>query len=187
MYNIVNTTDYPGWGYMVDQGATTIWESWGRDFAYEGGRRRSDNMTMLAGVNEFFYRYIAGIQGPNFYGAENMKPGYKEFRIKPYLLGELTSASATVKTVRGEISSSWELDDIGSFKLKVKVPANSKAQVSIPKQGNKNIIISENDSIVWSNNELSKGIEGLIKGVDDGDYITLSIGSGKYSFQASTE
>lgn len=186
MYNIVNTTDYPGWGYMVDQGATTIWECWGRDFADVGGRRRSDNMTMLAGVNEFFYRYIAGIQGPNFYGAENLKPGYKEFRIKPYLLGELTSASATVKTVRGEISSSWELD-AGTFKLNVKVPANSKAQVSIPKLGKKNIIISEKGSIVWSSNKLSKGIDGVTGGIDDGDYITLSVGSGKYSFQVGAE
>ena len=76
---------------------------------------------------------------------------------------------------------------LGNLNSRSKFQTNSKAQVSIPKQGNKNIIISENDSIVWSNNELSKGIEGLIKGVDDGDYITLSIGSGNYSFQASTE
>lgn len=186
MYDIVNTTTYPGWGYMVDQGATTIWECWGRDFADVGGRRRSDNMTMLAGVNEFFYRYIAGIQGPNFYGAENMKPGYQEFKIKPYPLKDLTSAKASVQTVRGEISSSWESDG-GTFKLNIEIPANSVAQVSIPKLGKNQIVISESGSTVWSSNKLSKGIEGVTDGADDGDYITLSVGSGTYSFQASTE
>ena len=179
MYDIVNTTDYPGWGYMVDQGATTIWECWGRDFADVGGRRRSDNMTMLAGVNEFFYRYIAGIQGPNFYGAENMKPGYQEFKIKPYPLKDLTSAKATVQTVRGEISSSWELDG-DTFKLNIEVPVNSKDQVSIPKLGKNQLVISESGSTVWSSNKLSKGISGVTEGTDDGDYITISVGSGKY-------
>ena len=186
MYNIVNTTDYPGWGYMVDQGATTIWECWGRDFADVGGRRRSDNMTMLAGVNEFFYRYIAGIQGPNFYGAKNMKPGYQKFNIKPYPLKDLTSAKAMVQTVRGEISSSWELIE-GVFKLDVQIPANSKTQVSIPKRGKDNIVITENGKTVWYGNKFNKGIDGVTKGVDDGDYVTLSVGSGNYSFQASTE
>lgn len=186
MYDIVNTTDYPGWGYMVDQGATTIWECWGRDFADVGGRRRSDNMTMLAGVNEFFYRYIAGIQGPNFYGAKNMKPGYQEFKIKPYPLKDLTSAKASVQTVRGDISSSWEIDG-STFKLNIEVPVNSKSQVSIPKLGKNKVVISENGSTVWSSNKLIKGICGVTEGVDDGDYITLLVGSGKYSFQASTE
>ena len=186
MYNIVNTTDYPGWGYMVDQGATTIWECWGRDFADVGGRRRSDNMTMLAGVNEFFYRYIAGIQGPNFYGAKNMKPGYQKFNIKPYPLKDLTSAKAIVQTVRGEISSSWELIE-GVFKLDVQIPANSKTQVSIPKRGKDNIVITENGKTVWYGNKFNKGIDGVTEGVDDGDYVTLSVGSGNYSFQASTE
>ena len=186
MYNIVNTTDYPGWGYMVDQGATTIWESWGRDFAAEGGRRRSDNMTMLAGVNEFFYRYIAGIQGPNFYGFENMKPGYKEFNIKPYPLGDLTFASASVKTVRGDISSSWKLDN-GIFKLDVEIPVNAEARISIPKLGMENVTKFESGKTVWLDQTYTKGIEGVVDGVEDIEYITFKVGSGNYSFQVKRQ
>ena len=29
LYRVATATDYPGWGYMVRQGATTIWEAWG--------------------------------------------------------------------------------------------------------------------------------------------------------------
>jgi len=28
VYRIVNSTAYPGWGFMVKRGATTLWESW---------------------------------------------------------------------------------------------------------------------------------------------------------------
>lgn len=181
MYDIVNTTTYPGWGYMVDQGATTIWESWGRDYATLGGRRRSDNMTMLAGVNEFFYRYIAGIQGPNFYGNENMKPGYQEFEIKPYPLRDLTYAEASINTVRGKIVSSWKIDE-GAFKIDVEIPVNSTAFICIPKLGKENIIISENERNVWTDNQFHEGAEGVTAGVDDGEYIKLKVGSGNYSF-----
>ena len=27
-YTIASQTDYPSWGYMISQGATTIWELW---------------------------------------------------------------------------------------------------------------------------------------------------------------
>ena len=124
----------------------------------------------------------AGIQGPDFYGAKNLKPGYQEFRVKPYPLKDLTSAKATVQTVRGEISSSWELS-AGAFKLDVKVPVNSKSQVNIPKLGMSNIIITENGKTVWSNNKFDMGIDGVTDGADEGDYITLKVGSGNYSFQ----
>ncbi|NND07229.1 MAG: family 78 glycoside hydrolase catalytic domain [Saprospiraceae bacterium] len=184
MYDIVNTTTYPGWGYMVDQGATTIWESWGRDYAVLGGRRRSDNMTMLAGVNEYFYHFIAGIQGPNFYGASNMEPGYQEFRIKPYPLKDLTFAKASVHTVRGEIRSSWNIED-STFTIDVVIPANSEAFLSIPKSGKKDVVISENDMNVWANNKFHDGVEGVLEGLDEGEYIMLKVGSGRYSFKLS--
>ena len=186
VFSIVNSRLYPGWGYMVAQGATTVWECWGRDFAVEGGRRRSDNMTMLAGVNEFFYRYIAGIQGPNFYGAENLTPGYREFNIKPYPLKDLTYAKAHVQTVKGEISSSWELDG-GTFKLKVKVPVNTVAHVSIPKLGKQNMVITENGKPVWMENDFKKGVEGVTAAENVAKYITLTVGSGNYIFQTKAQ
>lgn len=184
MFNIVNQKTYPGWGYMVEQGATTIWESWGRDFASVGGRRRADNMTMLAGVNEFFYRYLAGIQGPNFYGIDTMEPAYKAFYIKPYPLGDLKFAKAFVTTVRGEIGSSWKREH-DSFTLEVKIPYNSEAFVSIPRLGMKNIVISEGGKTVWSENKSDEeGVVGISEGVNDGEYITFTVGSGQYIFQA---
>ncbi|MCX6873211.1 MAG: family 78 glycoside hydrolase catalytic domain [Verrucomicrobia bacterium] len=80
VYKTVNTTEFPGWGYMISEGATTVWEGWSM---VNGGYSRAESMTMLAGVCRFFYDSIAGIQEPNFYGTREFEPGYGVIRINP--------------------------------------------------------------------------------------------------------
>jgi len=50
---------YPGWGYMLANGATTLWERW--ELA-TGGGMNSHNHPMLGSVGAWFYRAVAGIQ-----------------------------------------------------------------------------------------------------------------------------
>ena len=128
----------------------------------------------------------AGIQGPDFYGAKNLKPGYQEFRVKPYPLKDLTSAKATVQTVKGEISSSWEILN-NMFNLDVEIPVNTNAQISIPKLGKKSISITEGEKTIWSNNEYKNGGQGVIQGIDGCLFITFTVGSGNYSFKVKYE
>jgi alpha-L-rhamnosidase len=85
VYKAVNHTEFPGWGYMIDQGATTVWESWGM---LKGGYHAEESMTMLAGVGRLFYESVAGIQEPSYYGTRKFGPGYGHFQIKPYALGD---------------------------------------------------------------------------------------------------
>ncbi len=61
VYKAVNTTEFPGWGYMISQGATTVWEGWNLK---NGGYEAEESMMMLAGVDRFFYESIVGIQEP---------------------------------------------------------------------------------------------------------------------------
>jgi alpha-L-rhamnosidase len=182
MYDIVNQTTYPGWGYMVTQGATTVWESWGRDWAKPGGRRREDSMTMLAGVNGFFYRHLAGIEGPDFYGPGFMEPGYRKIHVTPYVLGDLKYARASIKTVRGMVSSCWEKSG-NSLTLEVTIPVNSVAKVSVPKLGLQDVAVTESGKTVWKNGKFIKGVSGIIAGSETDDYVTFDIGSGSYTFR----
>jgi hypothetical protein len=94
----------------------------------------------------------------------------------------LTSAKASVPTIRGEISSSWERKE-STFSLNVEIPVNSMAFVSIPKLGNDDVSISENGKVVWADHKFKKGQEGIVKAIEDNDYISIKVGSGKYSFQ----
>jgi alpha-L-rhamnosidase len=88
---------------------------------------------MLAGVGRLFYESIAGIQEPSYYGTRQFGPGYANFHIKPHPLGDLTSAEASIKTVRGVISSSWKRTK-DSFVLEIEIPVNSTAKVSVPRR-----------------------------------------------------
>ena len=179
VYKTVNTTEFPGWGYMVSQGATTVWEGWSlRNGTYQA----EESMTMLTGVGRFFYEGIAGIQEPNFYGAREFVPGYGLIRIMPHVLGDLTYASASIKTVRGIVSSEWKKTD-NSFVLVVKIPANANARVSVPETGSKNTTITEGGKIVWEHGAFVKGVAGIKSGKHEDGYVTFDAGSGEYQFK----
>jgi len=178
VYNAVNHTEFPGWGYMIDQGATTIWESWGM---LKGGYHAEESMTMLAGVGRLFYEGIAGIQEPPFYGTREFGPGYSHFHIRPHALGDLRHAEASIKTVKGIISSRWKRTR-DSFVLEVEIPVNSTAKVSVPATGLKNVVITEGGTVIWKDGAYAKGVAGITAGKRESGYYTFDVGSGKYHF-----
>ncbi len=179
VYNAVNHTDFPGWGYMISQGATTVWESWGM---LKGGYKAEESMTMLAGVSRFCYESIAGIQEPQFYGPREFKPGYGNIHIKPHVLGDLKHAEASVKTVRGIISSSWRKNG-NSLALEVTLPVGSRARVSVPKIGLSNVTVTENGKSVYRAGRFVKGVAGISSAEESEDYVTFDVGSGSYTFK----
>jgi len=186
VYKAVNTTEFPGWGYMISQGATTVWEGWSLSTKVEEWNNHvyhaEESMIFLAGVSRFFYDSIAGIQEPGFYGTREFKPGYGHIRIKPHVLGDLTCASASIKTVRGVISSSWKRTE-DSFVLKIEIPVNSTAKVSLPALGLKEIAIIEGRKVVWKGGSYVKGTKGITAARRDGDGVTFDVGSGSYRFE----
>ena len=163
---------------MIDQGATTIWESWGM---LKGGYHAEESMTMLAGVGRLFYESVAGIQEPSYYGTRQFGPGYGHFQIKPYALGDLTRAEASIKTVRGVISSRWKRTK-DSFVLTVEIPVNSTAKVSVPSIGLKNAVVTEGGAVVWKDGAYVKGVAGIDAGAREAGHYTFDVGSGRYKF-----
>jgi len=119
-YRMVNQKDQPGWGWWLEQGATTLWEQWSGN--------ESRNHIMFGDVSAWFYKALAGIQ------PDARSPGFKHFFISPNVVGDLTFARGAYKSIRGEIVSDWHIND-GLFHLRVKVPANSTATVSLPVGG----------------------------------------------------
>lgn len=90
-YALATQTTQPSWGYMVLQGATTLWEFW------NGSIQISHNHPFLGSVSEWFYKALAGIDA----GTEEV--GYKQIKIKPYVVGDLSWVKSSVQTI-GEIS-----------------------------------------------------------------------------------
>lgn len=95
-YRIVNQRT-PGWGHMLERGATTLWEHW--EFS---DNTYSHNHPMFGSVSEWFYKALAGIQpAPD-------AVGFNRILIKPQPVGDLRWVRATHDCVRGRISSAWE-------------------------------------------------------------------------------
>jgi len=177
MYQVATTPTYPGWGYMVEQGATTIWEAWGLG-------QNAESMIMWATIDEFFYSDLAGIQGPDYYGPRYMTPGFRRIHIRPRLLGDLKHASASIKTVRGMVSSSWRRKK-HSVTLDVYIPVNSEAKVSVPNPGLEDVTVEEGSKVVWTKGSYVGEVAGITGGSQSADYVTFHVGSGSYSFTLS--
>ena len=147
--------------------ATTVWESFEVD-------NHSLNMKMFGSTEKFFYKDLAGI-GP-------AAPRFRKINVKPRIVEDLTYAKASLKTVRGLVSSSWKKTE-DSVTLKVTIPVNSEAKVSVPKIGLKRVMITESDKPVWKNHRYVKTVSGITAGTETDDYVTFDAGSGNYTFR----
>lgn len=171
----VDSREFPGWGYMVDQGATTIWEGWGL-------AGRAESMMMLAGVDRFFYEGLAGIREPDFYGDRDFAAGYRRIRIEPHVLGDLTHAAASIKTVRGIVSSAWRKEG-ARLVVEVVIPANAMAEVALPDHGVRDPVVSEGGHVIWRDHGFAAGVAGISGCRRESDRVTVAIGSGRYRFE----
>jgi alpha-L-rhamnosidase len=159
MYQIANQPDFPGWGYWVNQGASTLWQTW------EGNM--SLNHIMFGSIGEWFYSSLAGIR------IDPENPGFKKIILKPEVTDSLEWVAASHKTQYGNIISHWE-SKVGNFKWKIEIPVNTKAKVFLPvKYGRE----------VFESGESVKGTEHLkISEIED-DHWVLEIPSGSYEFE----
>ncbi|MGH7952283.1 MAG: family 78 glycoside hydrolase catalytic domain [Limisphaerales bacterium] len=156
-YEIASQKTYPSWGYMVENGATTIWELWNGNTA--DPTMNSGNHVMLVGdLVIWFYEDLAGIK------SDPAQPGFKHIIMKPIPAGDLTFVKATHHSPYGLISSAWKKDG-GKFDWKIEIPANTTATVYVPATRLENV---KADGVKPSRFENGRAI--------------FEIGSGKYHF-----
>lgn len=157
-YRIASQKTLPGWGYWLEQGATTLWESWrGTD---------SLNHIMFGDISAWFYKTLAGING------DPKAPGFKHIIIRPHIVGDLTSASAYYNSIHGTIRSSWSIGPKG-LSLQVSIPSNTSATVYLP-TANPNGVL-ESGKPVRDSNEIN-----YVR--SEAGSAIYEIGSGNYSF-----
>jgi alpha-L-rhamnosidase len=123
-YTIATQKTYPSWGYMVENGATTIWELWNGDTA--NPRMNSHNHVMLLGdLITWAFEDLAGIKTHKNY------LGFKWLWMKPHPAETLTFVKASHKTPVGWAKSEWQLkNDI--FTWKITIPEGSRANILVP-------------------------------------------------------
>jgi len=115
-------TDYPSWGYMVAQGATTMWERWNGDTGDLS--MNSYNHYAFGAVVGFFYRRLAGIAPA--------APGFRRIAVRPLWLPRVGRVSARYDSIVGTIAAETDGDGTGLRRFTLTVPANATAEVELP-------------------------------------------------------
>ncbi|HSO88454.1 MAG TPA: alpha-L-rhamnosidase C-terminal domain-containing protein, partial [Draconibacterium sp.] len=157
-YEALNKRTQPGFGWWIEQGATTTWEQW------DGSNSR--NHPMFGGSLVWFYRKLAGMN------ADPNEPGYKHIVFKPQPAGDLTYTKYYNQTSYGEAGIHWKKEN-GRFSMQVTVPVGCWATVYVPVMEGKKVM--ENSKPVSE----SKDLKNL--GKEEG-YQVFSVKSGDYSF-----
>lgn len=166
VYQMVSQKDYPGLGYMVEKGATTIWELWNGDTADPA--MNSHNHVMLIGdLVIWLYEYLAGIK------PDPQKPAFKHIIMKPHPVEGLANVSASYQSMYGKISSRWRKNG-KTFLWDIEIPPNTTATIYIP--ANEKTKITESGVLA----EKSSSIKSLGRNAGRSIY---KIGSGQYSFK----
>ena len=169
MYKLLFNETYPSWFYSINQGATTIWERWNSYSKTEGYNPMSMNSLnhyAYGAIGEWMYERIAGIAP--------LEAGYKTISIAPQVRQPLTSASASLNTPYGKVSSSWEIVN-NEFKLEVVVPPNTTAKVFIPANTDEALMLND------MNLEDNSNVKLIAKGKNT---FELEVQPGNYAFQS---
>ncbi len=167
-FMLLNRKEYPSWLYPVTQGATTIWERWDGqkpDGTFQSVGMNSFNHYAYGAIGEWLYNYVAGIQ------IDVDNPGYKHFILAPHPGGGLTFARANYKSIYGEITSDWKIEN-NTLIYVVDIPANTSATVTLPDAKMDKVMMNEAS---LSGNHAEQTENG----------VQLNLGSGHYQFKYS--
>ena len=118
-YRLLTSTDFPSWGFMIEQGATSMWERWdgyikGRagdpghagseDRGFQDPGMNSFNHFAFGAIGEWMFRTIGGIT------PDPQSPGWGHFLVRPTPGGSLTWAKVRYRSIHGDIESAWRIE-----------------------------------------------------------------------------
>jgi alpha-L-rhamnosidase len=137
-YRMLLQTRVPSWLYQVTQNATTTWERWDSvmpDGSVNPGEMTSFNHYSFGSVANWIHQVIGGIAPA--------KPGWKAVTVSPLPGGNITHAKTRFISPYGEFSTEWwfENNEVESashrngFHLIVQIPPNTRANVTMPNDG----------------------------------------------------
>lgn len=176
--HLLQSREFPSWGYEIEQGATTIWERWDSYTKEDGFGRHNASMNSFShyafgAVCEWMFRGLAGI--------DTQSPGFQQLRIHPQ---PPTAGSnpqhepihwvrAHYDSIHGRVAVAWK-QEADQFTLEATVPANTSAHVVLPAAAGATLLEGGQDLAKAEGVQLVRRDEGQVE---------LMVGSGSYRFQ----
>jgi alpha-L-rhamnosidase len=179
---LLQSRKFPSWGFEVENGATTIWERW-NSYTRENGFGGEQNASMnsfshysFGAVCEWMFGTLAGLKP--------LEPGWHRFAIEPRPPSSALRLDAPAKPMdwvrahydspRGRIESEWR-QTAYRFELRVAVPANTTALVTVPR--------AHGAELLANGKPMTKNLS--LRLVRTGrDQVVIEVPSGRYTFSS---
>ena len=123
-YRLLLNTQYPSWGYLVEHGATTMWERWNGDQMRGDPSMNSYNHYAYGAVAEWIYRYAAGVD------TSSSDAGFHTVFLHPTFDSRLGALDFTYQSPYGKVRSAWSTNGTKAS-WTVMIPPNAKARLPL--------------------------------------------------------
>lgn len=167
-YRLATQDSYPGWGYMISKGATTVWELWNGDTA-DIAMNSENHVMMIGDLLAWYYEDLAGIK------CDPDAVAFDKVLMQPCFPEGLDWVKASHKTPYGIIRSEWSRSN-GSFRWDISIPSGCSATVKIPasfRVDTSGYTTSTCEDATWC--------------CDPAGAVILHLDSGEYSFTRGTK
>ncbi len=163
-YTLAVQTAYPSWGYIVENGGTSMWEHWALE-------ARSLGHYFLGTVEDWYFHDVGGIEASEV-------TGYRDIEIKPAITAQMDWANTSLITPFGKVTNNWASSKGGALTMDVTAPVGTEATVHIP---------AENAWAVSESGSPLEDVEGIrtIAAVDGS--VIVTVGSGQYAFEVDPQ
>lgn len=163
VYELLQDTRHPSYGYFIRQGKTTWPERW-------SAVGNSQIHTCYTGIGGYFIKGFGGIRAGE-------KGGMQNFIIKPAPVGDLKYANTTFESLYGKVVVNWKRTDVSSS-YHIEIPPNTSAKVYIP-AADKLAVMEGN---LLADNIKNISYVGTEKSDAVGNYVVYKLKSGSYNF-----
>jgi alpha-L-rhamnosidase len=126
-YHLLLNTTYPSWGYLVDHGATTMWERWNGDQMKSDPSMNSYNHYAYGAVADWIYRYAAGVD------TIPTDAGFHTVYLHPTFDSQLGSIDFSYPSPYGKIHSAWSVKG-ATASWQVTIPANASGWLPLTQE-----------------------------------------------------
>ena len=161
LYDMLEQTNAPSYGYILAQGATSLTESW---FA-----THSQDHFMLGSAEEWFYRGLGGIN------VDMAREGAERLVLHPVVVGKLDWVRTRYDSALGPVQSDWHRGPAETA-YDITLPANATATIEID---------SAAPGAVKVNGVPAPKAAGVAAATAEGHRLELMVGSGMYRIRAA--
>lgn len=123
-YALLAQRTAPSWMYMIDRGATTIWEDW-EGIDENGVAHESLNHYSKGAVIRFLHTHTLGLR------QEEDSIAWERVVIDPTPAPGMTWARGSHDGPQGEIAVEWAIDN-GRIRIRADIPAGTIARIVFP-------------------------------------------------------